>query len=85
MIMPEILKKLCELQLNLRDNGGAKIHDISMLQDGEYGYVFAMTTCKGNVHDELLSAKLAELKGKQLMPDLWMFGPCLKQAEQKAT
>lgn len=83
MIMTEVQKKLFDLQAKIRDNGGAKIHEISMIHDGDYGYVFALTTCRGNVHDDLLSAKLAEIKGRQLMPDLWMFGPCIKDGSDQ--
>ena len=86
MLLPEITKKLCELQIKLRNNGSAKIHDITMLQDGEYGYVLALTSFKGDIYDEVLSSKLIELKGKKILPDLWLFGPCMKEgnSEQRA-
>lgn len=79
MLLPEVMKRLCELQMKLRDNGTSQIHDICSLQDGQYGYVVALTSFSGNIYDEVLSSKLSELKGKQVLPDLWMFGPCLKE------
>ncbi len=83
MIMPEILKMLCNLQVKTRDNGGANIHDITSIHDGEYGYVLALTSFRPGVHGDLLSAKLAEMNGKQILPDLWLFGPCMKQGSEQ--
>lgn len=85
MILPEALKKLCELQIKLRDNGGARIDDIATVQDSSYGYVLVLTSFKGNIYDEVLSAKLAEMKGKQVNPDLWVFGPFTREETPQAS
>lgn len=83
MEMKEVHKKLSDLQAKLNNNGESKIHEISIIRDGDYGYFFILTTCRGNVHDDLLSSKLADIKGKQIMPDLWMFGPCMKEGKEQ--
>lgn len=83
MILPEIIGKLCEIQMKLKDNGGAKIEDICTVQEGEYGYVVVLTSFKGNIHDDVLAAKLNELHGKRIMPDLWVFGPCIRSSEKQ--
>lgn len=85
MILPEALKKLCELQMKLRDNGGARIDDISTVQDSSYGYVLVLTSFRGNIYDEVLSAKLSEMKGRQVNPDLWVFGPYSREETPQAT
>lgn len=79
MILPEALKKLCELQMKLRNNGGSKIDDIATVRDSVYGYVFVLTSFGGNIYDEVLSAKLNEMKGRQISPDLWVFGPYMRE------
>ncbi len=81
MLLPEVLKKLYDLQIKLKDNGGAKIEDIVSAQDSDYGYVAVLTSFKGNIHDDVLAAKLIELNGKKFLPDLWIFGPCLRNSE----
>ncbi|MCD6092875.1 MAG: hypothetical protein J7J38_02565 [Candidatus Aenigmarchaeota archaeon] len=77
MLLPEIQKKLLELQMSLKDDGGSRIDDIGVVQDGEYGYVVVLTSFKGDIHDEVLKLKLRDLNGKQILPDLWFFGPCV--------
>jgi hypothetical protein len=81
MILPEVLKKLYDLQIKMRDNGGARIEDIASAQDSDYGYITVLTSFKGNIHDDVLAAKLLELNGKKFLPDLWIFGPLLRKQE----
>ena len=79
MLLPELLKKIYELPLCLRDNGGARIEDVCSVQDDTYGYALVLTSFKGNIYDEVIAAKLAGLGGRKILPDLWLFGPCTKE------
>jgi len=80
----DILNRLKELQTNLNNNG-TRIDDINMVCDGDYGYIIALTSFQPNLSGEALKAKLEDLKGKQLMPDLWLFGPLLTKEDKPQT
>ena len=85
MILPEALKKLCELQIKMKSNSGSRIDDIATLQDSTYGYVVVLTSFRGSIHDEVMATKLSEMKGRQINPDLWVFGPFLREETPQAT
>jgi len=82
MILSEAMKRLLELKLKLGNNG-IKIEDIQTIDDGNYGYLVVLTKIGEELHNELLKLKMKELNAKQVMPDLWVLGPFLKEEKKE--
>ncbi|MCD6381788.1 MAG: hypothetical protein J7L43_02315 [Candidatus Aenigmarchaeota archaeon] len=81
MLLVEAQKKLLELKIKFNDNG-IKIEDIQTIDHKNYGYVVAMVNTQDDIHEEVIKTKLTEINGKQVMPDLWVFGPFIKEEKK---
>lgn len=73
MLLEEKLKKLLELKMS---SNGFLIDDIQIVSDKEYGYIIVLVNEK-SIYNEILETKLEALGGKNIFPDLWIFGPHL--------
>jgi len=72
MLLQEKMKKILDLQISSTDG----IDDIQVVSDKEYGYIVVLVNEK-SLYNEILEAKLQNLEGKKIFPDLWIFGPYL--------
>jgi len=78
-MLHEVQKQLIELMLELKQSMKKGIESIEVIENGNYGYVIVLTSFASDLEEELLKHKLSALKGVQVMPDLWLFGPFVKE------
>ncbi len=78
-MLHKIQKQLIELMLELKESMKKGIESIEVIENGNYGYVIVLTSFASDLEEELLKHKLSALKGVQVMPDLWLFGPFVKE------
>ncbi len=83
MLLDELHAKLIELSLKLKRYMRG-IEAIDVVSNSKYGYVVVLTAMEDDLRAELLASKLKDLGGTQVFPDLWVFGPLMKQEEGKA-
>jgi hypothetical protein len=70
MLLQEKMKKILDLQMSNIEG----IDDVQIVSDKEYGYIIVLVNEK-SLYNEILEAKLQNLEGKKIFPDLWVFGP----------
>jgi len=78
MILQEKMKKILDLQMSNIEG----IDDVQIVSDKEYGYIVVLVNEK-SMYNEILEAKLRNLEGKQIFPDLWVFGPYLSNSKAR--
>jgi len=83
-MLHEVQKRLIELMLELKSSMKKGIESIEVIENGNYGYVIVLTSFASDLEEELLKHKLSALNGVQVMPDLWLFGPFIKEKRDTA-
>ncbi len=76
MILQEKMKKILDLQMSNIEG----IDDVQIVSDKEYGYIIVLVNEK-SLYNEILEAKLQNLEGKRIFPDLWIFGPYISNSK----
>ena len=70
------MKKILDLQMSNIEG----IDDVQIVSDKEYGYIIVLVNEK-SLYNEILEAKLQNLEGKRIFPDLWIFGPYISNSK----
>jgi hypothetical protein len=78
MLLQEKMKKILDLQMSNIEG----IDDIQIISDKEYGYIIVLVN-ENSMYNEILEAKLQNLEGKRIFPDLWVFGPYISNSKTK--
>jgi len=82
MLLDELHAELIKLSLKLKQYMRG-IEAIDVVSNSKYGYIVVLTALEDDLKAELLASKLRDLGGTRVFPDLWVFGPLVKQEEEK--